>query len=171
MDWGIDFQFLLMNPSLLVALLIILLMCVFQERLFDMSMPRCLATGTVFRYVLCMGYLWVISIWWCALFRIWRGWKSFAKIVPSRLVCQDYWFFGRALRHRQKVWGRFLEGCGWACPLYRVGRGGGKNSTLWDPRAHVYLTRLAPFYQDFLSSISKNFFNPKVGAGSNSVVV
>ena len=46
-----------------------------------------------------------------------------------------------------------------------------KNSTLWDSRAHVYLTQLAPFYQLFLSSIGKNFFNPKVGAGSNSVVV
>ena len=30
---------------------------------------------------------------------------------------------------------------------------GAKNSTLWDSRAHVYLTRLAPFYQHFLSSI------------------
>ena len=35
----------------------------------------------------------------------------------------------------------------------------------------MYLTRLAPFYQHFLSFIGKNFFNPKVGAGSNSVVV
>ena len=44
------------------------------------------------------------------------GWKSFAKIVPSQLVCQgravgclgrcDCWFFGRALRRRRKVWGR-----------------------------------------------------------------
>ena len=33
MDWGIDFKFLLMNPSLLFALLTILLMCGFQERL------------------------------------------------------------------------------------------------------------------------------------------
>ena len=45
MDWGIDFKFLLMNPSLLFALLTILLMCGFQERLFDMSMPRCVVTG------------------------------------------------------------------------------------------------------------------------------
>ena len=35
---------------------------------------------------------------------------------------------------------------------------GAKNSTLWDSRAHVYLTRLASFYQHFLSSIGKNFF-------------
>ena len=46
MDWGIDFKFLLMNPSLLFALLTVLLMCGFQERLFEMSMPRCMATGT-----------------------------------------------------------------------------------------------------------------------------
>ena len=48
---------------------------------------------------------------------------------------------------------------------------GSKNSTLWDSRAHVYLTRLAPFYQHFLSFIGKKLFNPKVGAGSNFVVV
>ena len=48
---------------------------------------------------------------------------------------------------------------------------GAKNSTLWDSRAHVYLTRLAPFYQHFLSSIGKTNFNPEVGAGSTSVVV
>ena len=48
---------------------------------------------------------------------------------------------------------------------------GTKNSALWDSRAHVYLTRLASFYQHFLGSIGENFFNPNVGAGSNSVVV
>ena len=48
---------------------------------------------------------------------------------------------------------------------------GAKNSTLWDSRAHVYLIRLAPFYQHFLSSIGKKNCNPKVGAGSNAVVV
>ena len=48
---------------------------------------------------------------------------------------------------------------------------GAKNSTLWDSRAHVHPTQLAPFYQHFLSSIGKNFFNPEVGAGSNSVMV
>ena len=46
MDWGIDFKFLLRNPSLLFALLTILLICWFQEMLFDMSMLRCIATGT-----------------------------------------------------------------------------------------------------------------------------
>ena len=49
--------------------------------------------------------------------------------------------------------------------------GGQKNSTLWDSRAHMYLTRLAPFYQHFLSSIDQNFFYPEVGAGSNSIMV
>ena len=39
---GNRFKFLLMNPSLLFALLTILLMCGFQERLFDMSMPSVL---------------------------------------------------------------------------------------------------------------------------------
>ena len=36
----------LMNQSLLFALFTILLMCGFQERLFDMSMLRCVAVGT-----------------------------------------------------------------------------------------------------------------------------
>jgi hypothetical protein len=35
----------------------------------------------------------------------------------------------------------------------------------------MYLTRLAPFYQHFLSSIGKKIVNPKMGAGFNSVVV
>ena len=48
---------------------------------------------------------------------------------------------------------------------------GAKNSTTWDSRAHVYLTRLAPFYQHFLSSIGQNIVNPEVGAGYNSVMV
>ena len=48
---------------------------------------------------------------------------------------------------------------------------GAKNSALWNSRAHVYLTRLAPFYQHFLFSIGQNLFNPEVGAGSNSVVI
>ena len=39
---GNGLKFLLMNQSLLFALLTILLMCGFQERLFD----RCVATGT-----------------------------------------------------------------------------------------------------------------------------
>ena len=56
MDCGIDFKFLLMNPSLLFALLTILLMCGFQERLFDMSMPRCVATGTALSVSLCIMY-------------------------------------------------------------------------------------------------------------------
>ena len=40
-----DFNFHLVNPILLFALLIILLVCGFQESLFDMSVPRCIATG------------------------------------------------------------------------------------------------------------------------------
>ena len=60
MDCGIDFRFLLINPSLLFVLFTILLMCGFQERLFDISMPRWVATGTVVRHVLCMGCVWVI---------------------------------------------------------------------------------------------------------------
>ena len=35
---------------------------------------------------------------------------------------------------------------------------GVKNSSLWDSRAHVYLTRLAPFYQHFLSPTGQNFW-------------
>ena len=63
MDCGIDFRFLLINPSLLFALFTILLMCGFQERLFDISMPRWVATGTALSgsscivYGLCMGDL------------------------------------------------------------------------------------------------------------------
>ena len=55
----------------------------------------------------------------------------------------------------------------------RVGqeRAEAKISTLWDSRVHVYLTRFAPFYQHFFSSIGKNILNPQVGAGSNSVMV
>ena len=56
MDWGIDFKFLLMNPSLLFALLTILVMCGFQERLFDMFMPRCVATGTALSVSSCIVY-------------------------------------------------------------------------------------------------------------------
>ena len=55
MDWGIDFKFLLMNPSLLFALLTILLMCGFQE-IFDMSMPRFFSTGTALSVSLCIMY-------------------------------------------------------------------------------------------------------------------
>ena len=40
MDWGIYFKFLLMNPSLLFALLTILFMCGFQKRLLDKSICR-----------------------------------------------------------------------------------------------------------------------------------
>ena len=48
---------------------------------------------------------------------------------------------------------------------------GAKDSALWDYRAHVYLTRLAPFYQHFLCSIGQKICNPEVGAGSNSIVI
>ena len=44
---------------------------------------------------------------------------------------------------------------------------GAKNSSLRDSRAHVYLLRLVPFYQHFLSSIGQNL----VATGSNSVMV
>ena len=65
MDCEIDFRFLLINPSLLFALFTILLMCGFQERLLDISMPRArwVATGTALSgsscivYGLCMGDL------------------------------------------------------------------------------------------------------------------
>ena len=45
-----------MNPSLLFALLTILLTCGFQERLFDMYMPRCVATGTALSVSSCIVY-------------------------------------------------------------------------------------------------------------------
>ena len=54
-----------MNPILLFALLTILLMCGFQERLFNMSMPRCVVTGTALSVSSCIVYglsIWVISI-------------------------------------------------------------------------------------------------------------
>ena len=134
MDWGIDVKFLLMNPSLLFALLTILLMCGFQERLFDVSMPRCVVTCNALSVSLCIVYGLSMGDFDLVIFHIWRGWKSVAKIVPSLLVCQchdvdclgwcDYWFFGRALCRWRKVWGRFLEICGWACHLYREERGG-----------------------------------------------
>ena len=56
MDCGIDFRFLLINPSLLFALFTILLMCGFQERLFDISMPRWVATGTALSGSSCIVY-------------------------------------------------------------------------------------------------------------------
>ena len=58
--------FLLMNPSLPFALLTISLMCGFQERLLDMTISRCVATGTVPSVSSCIlyrSYLWVILIW------------------------------------------------------------------------------------------------------------
>ena len=46
-----------MNPSLLFGLsLTILLMCGFHERLFDMSMPRCVATGNALSVSSCIMY-------------------------------------------------------------------------------------------------------------------
>ena len=51
---GNIFKFLLMNPSLLFALLTIFLMCGFQERSFDMSMPRCVASGTALSVSSCI---------------------------------------------------------------------------------------------------------------------
>ena len=43
MDWGINFTFFLINPKLLYALLTIVMMC----RLFEISISRHIATGTV----------------------------------------------------------------------------------------------------------------------------
>ena len=60
MDWGIDFKFILMDPSLLFALLTILLMCGFQEMLFDSSTSMCVATGTALSVSLCYC-VWVIN--------------------------------------------------------------------------------------------------------------
>ena len=37
-----------------------------------------------------------------------------------------------------------------------------KNSPLWDSRAHVYLTRIAPFYEHLLCSIGQTMFNPEL---------
>ena len=51
------------------------------------------------------------------------------------------------------------------------GEEGAKDSSLWDSRAHVYLTRLAFFYQHFLCSIGQKMFNPEVGASSNSILI
>ena len=75
MDWGIDFKFPLMNPSLLFALFTIVLMFGFQEGLFAMSKSSCVDTGTALSVSSCirMGHLWVILIGRCALFHIWRG--------------------------------------------------------------------------------------------------
>ena len=47
-----DFEFILLNPSLLFALLTILLML--METLFDMSMPRCVAIGTALSVLSCI---------------------------------------------------------------------------------------------------------------------
>ena len=77
MDWGIDFKFLLMNPSLLFALLTILLMCGFQERLIYWFLCVCVC---VYMYylnnvanvqikgggVVGMG-VWRGTGWWCIL--------------------------------------------------------------------------------------------------------
>jgi len=56
MDWGIDFKFPLMNPSLLIALFTIVLMCGFQEGLFAMSKSRCVATSTALSVSSCIAY-------------------------------------------------------------------------------------------------------------------
>ena len=45
-DWGTDDTFLLINSGLLFALLTILLMWGFQERMLDMFIPRYVVTGT-----------------------------------------------------------------------------------------------------------------------------
>ena len=82
MDWGIYFKFPLMNPSLLFALLTILLMCGFQERLFDMSMLRCVATGTA------------LSVSSCMLYELSMGDFDLVMCITSHLeglkvICQD----------------------------------------------------------------------------------
>ena len=46
MDWGRDFIFLFDESKLGVCFIDYLVVCGFQERLFDMSMPRCVATST-----------------------------------------------------------------------------------------------------------------------------
>ena len=51
-----DFKFILIHPSLLFALLSILIICGFQEKLFDMFIPRCVATGTALRVSSCILY-------------------------------------------------------------------------------------------------------------------
>ena len=90
MDCGIDFRFLLINPSLLFALFTILLMCGFQERLLDISMPRWVATGTALSgsscivYGWCMGYLDLVM---CIISHL-DGLKVICHVFPSELVCQ-----------------------------------------------------------------------------------
>ena len=65
------------------------------------------------------------------------------------------------------VVGEKFDGCSWRNMggLVIYIEDGAKNSILWDSRAHVYLTRLAPFYKHFLVSIGKNNFNPEVDYG------
>ena len=75
-----NFKFLLMNPSLLFALLTVLLMCGFQET-FDMCMPRCVATGTALSVT-------------CILYELSRGNFYLVMCITSHLeglkvICQD----------------------------------------------------------------------------------
>ena len=82
MDWGTDFKFLLMTPSLLFALLTILLMCGFQERLFDISTLRCVATRTA------------LSVLSCILLELFMGDFDLVICITShckglKAICQD----------------------------------------------------------------------------------
>ena len=92
MDWGIDFKFILMDPSLLFALLTILLMCGFQERLFDISTSMRVATGTALSVSLCIVYGLSMGDFdpvMCIISHL-EGLKVISKIVPSRLVSQGH---------------------------------------------------------------------------------
>ena len=81
MDWGIDFKFLLMNPSLLFVLLTILFMCGFQERLFD-----------VYAKVCCYWYCSGCSL--CIMYGLSMGDFDLVMCIISHLeglkvICQD----------------------------------------------------------------------------------
>ena len=92
MDWGIYFRIRLINPSLVFDLFTILLMCGFQERLLDISMPRWVATGTALSGSSCIVYglsMCDLDLVMCIISHL-EGLKLICQVFLSQLVCQCY---------------------------------------------------------------------------------
>ena len=91
MEWGVDFRFLLINPSLLFVLFTILLMCAFHGRLLDISIPRRVATGSALNGSSCIVYglsMCDLDLVMCIISHL-EGLKVICQVFPSQLVCQD----------------------------------------------------------------------------------
>ena len=135
-----------MNPSLLFALFTILLMCGFQERLFAMSIPRCVATSTALSvsscivYGLCMGDFDRVM---CIISHL-EGLKVSCQVCSQsisllRSCCRLSWSVDHC------VVGEKFEGGSWGnmgghIIYIEKEEDGAENSIPWDSRARVYLT-------------------------------